>query len=793
MPPRAETSEKIVKKKPGNKGDFLGMRLTFLLSRLDDYLAASKVGQTRLWWPKLMKDYWEKFHWRLELTQEPVEGDVWPPDDVLSVTGIAQKTKRMEDIKQKIKTWYNHKRTALGLTKNPWTPWLARLRRPDDKSPKRITDHQFYMQHDDFKGAVTTTFNERHWDVPRSERLARRCDVARELFEAEPDEVKKRIREEAMLEHEGEVRRWHDAVEGLPSMEVEDQEEARAKFTGVVAPLLQALRAYTGYHVTLIAGRVVDGKFDLKSAHAGKTKSKEGEDGGKDFTEWDTQAYKNRVLDQFMRFLVAAEREPGSEDTPSVLPPATAPPPSLPAREQSILPPQRGTRESRPFPDNGAPGAANTSLPLLDDQDDPPAALAGALVAAYPRTREQSLEDRMKALPILEVDLRAKLMSLGICEREARVEALERMGELELRRTNNTARREAELARIKAQGGHTGLEEDVGKVMNKRKKKAVKSKPRKRQTRARRGDHEDSAEETEEGSAQESDGDDVEIVRAEPPQTRGRGRKQTTGTATEDAAASSTPGTAAAGPGTGIATDDAAATVSSSAKRALTADGAAAKQGNAEPEPTYKAPKWAKEAHATLFSGDLANDDAWRGTAGLWWTLEASTAFVSPVKGFGAEGRPEEIQTWIRYARKGTPKIKDMNKFAKEWQAWWTRLNPEWRIDDGALLKEARGSWETLRKPGANGFLGVLAGLKWWREALGATSEWTSAFEDVTWVLQALTAKSATDREPAAATTDSETGAGAGVEAAAAIAVPGVAGANAASDADDPMEGIQSS
>jgi hypothetical protein len=81
------------------------------------------------------------------------------------------------------------------------------------------------MQHDDFKGAVTTTFNERHWDVPRLERLARRCNVARELFEAEPDEVKKRIREEAMLEHEGEVRRWHDAVEGLPSMEVEDQEE----------------------------------------------------------------------------------------------------------------------------------------------------------------------------------------------------------------------------------------------------------------------------------------------------------------------------------------------------------------------------------------------------------------------------------------------------------------------------------------------------------------------------------------------------------------------------------------
>jgi hypothetical protein len=73
----------------------------------------------------------------------------------------------------------------------------------------------------------------------------------------------------------------------------------------VVAPLLQALSAYTGYHITLIAGRVVDGKFDLKSLHAGKTKSKEG-DGGKDFTEWDTKGYKDHVLDQYMRFLVAA-------------------------------------------------------------------------------------------------------------------------------------------------------------------------------------------------------------------------------------------------------------------------------------------------------------------------------------------------------------------------------------------------------------------------------------------------------------------------------------------------------
>ncbi|KAJ7790285.1 hypothetical protein B0H14DRAFT_2292083, partial [Mycena olivaceomarginata] len=102
-------------------------------------------------------------------------------------------------------------------------------------------------------------------------------------------------------------------------------------------------------------------------------------------------------------------------------------------------------------------------------------------------------------------------------------------------------------------------------------------------------------------------------------------------------------------------------------------------------------------------------------------------------KGFGTEGRPEEIQVWIRYARKGTPKIKSMEKFAKEWEGWWMALNPEWRINDGALVKEVKGSWEPLRKPGANGFLGLLAGLKWWREKLGATKKWVAALEDVTW------------------------------------------------------------
>jgi hypothetical protein len=51
---------------------------------------------------------------------------------------------------------------------------------------------------------------------------------------------------------------------------------------------------------------MVDGVFDLRSLHAGSTKNKDGDLGGLDFTDWDKPGYKTHVLDQFMRYLVAA-------------------------------------------------------------------------------------------------------------------------------------------------------------------------------------------------------------------------------------------------------------------------------------------------------------------------------------------------------------------------------------------------------------------------------------------------------------------------------------------------------
>jgi hypothetical protein len=68
--------------------------------------------------------------------------------------------------------------------------------------PKRIADYQFYMQHPEFKGGVMEEFKAKHSGTPKSERLKVQCEIARTKFEAETEEVKTRIREEATAERD---------------------------------------------------------------------------------------------------------------------------------------------------------------------------------------------------------------------------------------------------------------------------------------------------------------------------------------------------------------------------------------------------------------------------------------------------------------------------------------------------------------------------------------------------------------------------------------------------------------
>ncbi|KAJ7068439.1 hypothetical protein C8F01DRAFT_978281, partial [Mycena amicta] len=83
---------------------------------------------------------------------------------------------------------------------------------------------------------------------------------------------------------------------------------------------------------------------------------------------------------------------------------------------------------------------------------------------------------------------------------------------------------------------------------------------------------------------------------------------------------------------------------------------------------------------------------------------------------FATKGRPEELAWWIGRGRNGTPDITDAKKFGQATKGWWHAINPAWRRskDDGKLERRNEGPWVELEWPGPNGFLGVLACLRWY-------------------------------------------------------------------------------
>ncbi|KAJ7118601.1 hypothetical protein C8R43DRAFT_1137336 [Mycena crocata] len=89
-----------MKQKPGNKGDFHGQRLTFLLSCLPDYMDASKRGKTRDFWAPMFEKYWTMFPWRLALTEEPADGEAGVSNEELSREDCARKEKTVKETKE---------------------------------------------------------------------------------------------------------------------------------------------------------------------------------------------------------------------------------------------------------------------------------------------------------------------------------------------------------------------------------------------------------------------------------------------------------------------------------------------------------------------------------------------------------------------------------------------------------------------------------------------------------------------------------------------------------------------
>ncbi|KAJ7200381.1 hypothetical protein GGX14DRAFT_307847, partial [Mycena pura] len=85
------------------------------------------------------------------------------------------------------------------------------------------------------------------------------------------------------------------------------------------------------------------------------------------------------------------------------------------------------------------------------------------------------------------------------------------------------------------------------------------------------------------------------------------------------------------------------------------------------------------------------------------------------------------------------PPIQDTDDFGKRWWVWWININPASRTKERPMKREANSSWGCLDLYSQNGFLNILMCLKWWRDAMEASSpDWEEAVNDVTWVLQQM-------------------------------------------------------
>ncbi|TEB32019.1 hypothetical protein FA13DRAFT_1791282 [Coprinellus micaceus] len=140
----------------------------------------------------------------------------------------------------------------------------------------------------------------------------------------------------------------------------------------------------------------------------------------------------------------------------------------------------------------------------------------------------------------------------------------------------------------------------------------------------------------------------------------------------------------------------------------------------------------------------------WRALTRLYLQFEANT---HQAKGrLATNGHPSQVSQWI--ALKGRAKSQAPNLapkvFGTQLVAWWTSLQPDWRVNvpvDGDVSKLSREvpaneTWARLNKGGSAGMYIIVLCISWWYKALDPDStpptELTALVRDVAFVLGSL-------------------------------------------------------
>ncbi|KAJ7035430.1 hypothetical protein C8F04DRAFT_1182336 [Mycena alexandri] len=304
-----------------------GARETILTPHLERYADAFELGWRfeREVHRQICNEYHALVSWRLKDHEEPVlplpffdPNAPLPPDEKLSYEETQRREKRITSLNKRIRRWLKyrvtklrkHVRTKVGSPTNPWSVLLAQLSKIHPP-PKARQAYQQFMR-ESYATAIEPTVRAR-WaqtaapgaSVPTQEPpVDFRAKIARELFDALPQDVKDGYGARAKGESLAAREAFQKAMKEPPSTAPKDRQLAIDNLGLFLAPILRGIHERTGLHsVIILGGPMPEYGGDLRTVHVSYGRNRTAM--ASHFPQWAKERF-NPVLSLMKEYLESA-------------------------------------------------------------------------------------------------------------------------------------------------------------------------------------------------------------------------------------------------------------------------------------------------------------------------------------------------------------------------------------------------------------------------------------------------------------------------------------------------------
>ncbi|KAJ3738103.1 hypothetical protein EV360DRAFT_77133, partial [Lentinula raphanica] len=318
----SSSTQATKKRKRGNQGKFQGPQLEFLRARIDAYLALSTKKERSKWIISTTHEYFQSFPWHMN--SEPAEFAVLHDSSASLSNEQRQELETAHDnllcetVKQgqiELKNWI-YRQTQRPAQRNGGEAFQCinnQLKQATKlKKPRRKPDYKYFMSHPEFQQQCQDYYREAIVDDPpsKAERIKKQCELAEDLYNRQPDDVKERISLENSAQYSSQVGAFKKLVhgfslEGVDELTDVEKQLCRENLLAFIQPLLDAIRAHTGLWLTLLAGappqnaQDPDSDFAVLAVSSGTAK-------GLKFHEWNANDFSDKVMKSFLQFLHAS-------------------------------------------------------------------------------------------------------------------------------------------------------------------------------------------------------------------------------------------------------------------------------------------------------------------------------------------------------------------------------------------------------------------------------------------------------------------------------------------------------